>query len=123
MKSSSTRKSPTPTKSLPPRGAGGGYTLGPRSPVPLPADAVWMTADQVCARYGGRSDMWIHRKLKTDPSFPRPRYSGRLRIFNVREFDEYDAALLSKKIGGESKPTPRKAAQPSSKNVGSGPDA
>lgn len=69
--------------------------LGPRKSVPIPPDAVWITAKQVCARYGGRSHMWLDRKLRNNPTFPRPAYDGRIRIFRVAEFDDYDRALIA----------------------------
>ena len=52
------------------------------------------TAAQVCIRYGGRSHMWLWRRLKSDPTFPRPmRCSGsHLRLFDNDELDAYDAA-------------------------------
>jgi hypothetical protein len=76
---------------------GGGYKLGPRRPKPLPPDAVWATSLQVRARYGGTSDMWLYRKLKNDPDFPKPSYDGPLMMFSVAELEAYDRKLLSKK--------------------------
>jgi hypothetical protein len=100
MKSSTKRRSPRkPTKTLPPKGSGGGYKLGPRKVQPVPVDAVWMTSTQLRARYGNRSHMWIVRNLKNNPDFPRPSYHGRMQIFSVKEFDEYDRLLLSKRSG------------------------
>jgi hypothetical protein len=99
---SSTRKSKHPTKALPPKGSGGGYKLGPRAAKPVPVDAIWMTAKQVCRRYGNKSEMWLFRNIKNNPDFPKPSYQGRMKIFSVAEFDAYDRLLLSKRIGGES---------------------
>ena len=61
-----------------------------------PAGAVWISAQQVLARYGGRSEMWLNRKLngdkktKPDPDFPKPGYSGRLRFFRLDELEKYE---------------------------------
>src|SRR5215208_6854186 len=55
----------------PPR-SGKGYKLGPHAPNPAPADAKWITSNQCCDRYGGRSQMWLWRKVKFDPAFPKP---------------------------------------------------
>jgi hypothetical protein len=55
-----------------------------------PTGAVFITAPQVCARYGGRSHMWLVRKLEVDPDFPKPTYIGRLRFFRVNELEEYE---------------------------------
>ena len=30
----------------------------------------YLTGPQVCERYGGRSLVWLWRKLKADPNFP-----------------------------------------------------
>ena len=97
------KSSPTPTLTKQPRAGGG---LGPRSPKPLPPDAVWATALQVRARYGGASDMWIYRKLKNDPDFPKPSYDGRLMLFNVAELESYDRLLLLKRVRGEPRKGP-----------------
>lgn len=59
-----------------------------------PAGAVWISAKQVLARYGGRSDMWLVRKLKADADFPKPAYSGRLRFFRLDELEAYDKAIV-----------------------------
>jgi hypothetical protein len=96
MQSSSKRK---PAKTLPPKGRGGGYRLGARAPMPIPVDAKWMTSNQLRARYGNRSHMWVVRNLKNNPDFPKPSRQGRLLIFSVAEFDEYDRLLLSKRSG------------------------
>jgi predicted DNA-binding transcriptional regulator AlpA len=54
----------------------------------------YSTANQVCERYGGRSKMWLWRKLRNDPKFPRPMEMGKnLRLFDDGELDAYDAAL------------------------------
>jgi hypothetical protein len=69
--------------------------LGSRKAVPIPPDAIWISARQVCQRYGGRSHMWLDRKLRNNPDFPRPAYDGRIRIFRVAELDDYDRALIA----------------------------
>lgn len=88
-----------PTKTPPPKGRGGGYRLGPRKVQPVPVDAKWISSIQLRQRYGGKSHMWIVRNLKNNPEFPRPSYQGRMQIFSVAEFDEYDRLLLSKRSG------------------------
>jgi hypothetical protein len=93
-------REPSITKS--PKGAGDGYTLGPRAAMPVPVGAVWMTAKQVRARYGNKSHMWLERNIKNNPEFPKRYYQGRLQMFLVAEFDEYDRKLIAKGIGGES---------------------
>jgi hypothetical protein len=75
---------------------GKGYKLGPRATKPVPTGAVWMTAKQVCDRYGGHSQMWLWREIKDNPDFPKPRFQGRLRMFLITEFDSYDKKLTGK---------------------------
>jgi hypothetical protein len=68
-----------------------------------PAGAVWISAQQVLARYGGRSPMWLERKLAEkvsgkdnpafDPDFPKPSYSGRLRFWRLDELEKYDRKI------------------------------
>jgi hypothetical protein len=98
------------TTSTPPRaGKGSGYTLGPRKPAPIPASALWLTSNQVRDRYGGRSQMWLYRKL-LDPDFPKPRYDGRLRLYPVGALDAYDQKVLGAQTTLTMK-LPRNAAQ------------
>jgi predicted DNA-binding transcriptional regulator AlpA len=82
------------------RARGAGYFLGPHKKEAAPLGAKFLTAEQVCDRYGGRSTMWLHRRLKSDPAFPKPTYLGRLRLFPVAELDAYDLALLQRRVGG-----------------------
>jgi len=51
-----------------------------------------LTATQVCERYGGVSDMWLWRRIKLDPNFPRPIVISRRRFFDEQELDAFDAA-------------------------------
>ena len=69
---------------------GAGYTLGPRQQFAVPPGAVWITAKQVCERYGGRSLMWLWRKLHDDESFPRATYFGRIQFFGIAELEAYE---------------------------------
>lgn len=74
---------------------GAGYTLGPRQACPVPPGAVWITAKQVCDRYGGRSQMWLWRKLHDDSNFPRATYFGRIQFFNVAELEGYERSCAA----------------------------
>ncbi len=75
-----------------------GYIRGPRVLKPLPDGAVWMTTPQLLRRYGGRSAMWLWRKLRDDPDFPKPIYMGpKNRMFSVAECDAYDRNLILKR--------------------------
>lgn len=50
----------------------------------------YLTGVQVRARYGGRSEMWLWRRQKYDPTFPRPVVVGRLKHYAEDELDAYD---------------------------------
>ena len=50
----------------------------------------WKTTRQVQERYGDCSHMWIERRLKDDPDFPRPVKFTRLRMWAEDELDVYD---------------------------------
>ena len=56
---------------------------------PPPASAVWLSAPQVCDRFG-RSHMWLERRLKEDEDFPRPTKFGRLRFFRLEAIEDYE---------------------------------
>ncbi|MBR0796105.1 hypothetical protein JQ615_11965 [Bradyrhizobium jicamae] len=54
-------------------------------------DSLIPTSD-VRARYGGRSHMWIERRLKDDPTFPRPIYIARMRYWRLAELIAWERA-------------------------------
>jgi predicted DNA-binding transcriptional regulator AlpA len=57
------------------------------------ADAEFLSAAQVKARYGGVSDMWIVRKL-ADHDFPAPQTFGTpARYWRVSELVAWDALM------------------------------
>jgi hypothetical protein len=70
--------------------------LGPRKAVPIPPDAIWISAKQVCERYGGRSNMWLVRKLHNDSNFPKPTYFGRLQFFRLATLETYDRTVIAR---------------------------
>lgn len=56
---------------------------------------LYLTAGQVRLRYGGRSDMWLHRNLhRPDSGFPRPlRLNGR-RYWLLADLESYERARM-----------------------------
>jgi predicted DNA-binding transcriptional regulator AlpA len=52
----------------------------------------YLTGPQVLERYGGRSSMWLWRRTRFDPNFPRPIVIGGRKHFDEDELDAYDAA-------------------------------
>jgi predicted DNA-binding transcriptional regulator AlpA len=59
----------------------------------------WKTTRQVQVRYGDVSHMWIERRLKDDPDFPRPVKFGRLRFWDEDELDSYDRICAARGRG------------------------
>jgi predicted DNA-binding transcriptional regulator AlpA len=52
----------------------------------------YSTGPQVLERYGDKSTMWLWRRLKFDPKFPRPVVIGGRRYFDEDELDAFDEA-------------------------------
>ena len=69
-----------------------------RRPAPVPDSAVYISVTQVCARYGGRSHMWIERRLLKDPTFPRHKKIGGWRFFKISELEEYERACAANRV-------------------------
>jgi predicted DNA-binding transcriptional regulator AlpA len=52
----------------------------------------YLRTKQVRARYGNVSHMWLERRLRDDPTFPRPIYFGRLRFWKLSLLEKWEAA-------------------------------
>ena len=50
---------------------------------------------QLRKRYGGRSHMWIERRLLSDPTFPRPAYFGRFRFWALDQIEVWERAAIA----------------------------
>ena len=50
----------------------------------------YLTAAQLRQRYGNVSHMWLERRLKNDPAFPRALKLGRLRFFDEAELERWE---------------------------------
>lgn len=61
-------------------------TKANQSPV---ASDRWLGISKVCDRYDC-SSMWVERRLKGDPDFPRPTKFGRERRWRLSDLDAYD---------------------------------
>jgi predicted DNA-binding transcriptional regulator AlpA len=55
-----------------------------------PTDGGYLTAVQVRARYGGRSDMWLWRRLEADPHFPKPMRVSGYRYWRLSELLKWE---------------------------------
>ena len=53
--------------------------------------AVYVPTKGVQAFFGGKSRMWVARKLKNDPRFPKPVYFGKLPHWRVEWLEKYAA--------------------------------
>jgi predicted DNA-binding transcriptional regulator AlpA len=62
---------------------------------PSRAEKTYLTAMQLRKRYGGRSHMWIERRLLSDPTFPRPAYFGRFRFWALDEIEAWERAAIA----------------------------
>ena len=76
-------------------GDDGGEQPPPLAPKPPSAARFYLTAKQLRARYGGRSHMWIERRLLSDPTFPRPAYFGRFRFWALDEIEAWERAAIA----------------------------
>jgi hypothetical protein len=61
-----------------------------------PDSAIYISAPQVALRYGGVSHMWLERRLKADPTFPRPSKFGRWRFFKIEELIAWERKAAAK---------------------------
>jgi hypothetical protein len=62
----------------------------------VPPGAVFISVQQLRARYGSVSLMWVNRRLKNDPKFPKPQYFGRLRFWKIADLEAYERDAVTK---------------------------
>jgi hypothetical protein len=56
----------------------------------------FLTTAQLCERWGGVSHMFIERRLKSDPNFPRPtKFDGRIRFFDLYAIEAYEQTKIT----------------------------
>jgi hypothetical protein len=61
-------------------------------------DDTLIPAAQVRARYGGCSHMWIERRLKGDPDFPRPVYISKRRFWRLGDLAAWERTLARRPV-------------------------
>jgi hypothetical protein len=68
-----------------------------------------VTAEQVRQRYGGVSRMWIERRLKSDPRFPRPEKFGNslLRMFDLDALESWERSSVAHPWPHKQPPAPK----------------
>ncbi|MFC7396533.1 helix-turn-helix transcriptional regulator [Chelatococcus sp. GCM10030263] len=54
----------------------------------------YLSVRSLRARYAGVSHMWVVRRLKNDPTFPRPAYFGRQRFWKLAEIEAWERAQI-----------------------------
>ena len=70
------------------------------SALTTPADSEYLSSRQVRARFGGRSDMTLHRWLKKpELHFPRPIYICGKRFWVREELTRWEEAQAAKRLG------------------------
>ena len=86
----------------------GSAVLPGRAPAPMPgagpppirgpplSEAAYISAPQLCARFGNRSHMWLRRLMQRDPEFPRPIRINRLRFFSVEALTRWERSTAAK---------------------------
>jgi hypothetical protein len=65
------------------------------------ANRVFIGMAQLRKRWGNCSHMFIERKLKNDPTFPKPYHPGRRRLFALDEIEAYEQASITRKEGSK----------------------
>jgi predicted DNA-binding transcriptional regulator AlpA len=60
----------------------------------------YLTAGQLRERYGGRSHMWIERRLQDDPTFPKPTKFGRLRFWDEAALEKWERSHAAEAAHG-----------------------
>jgi predicted DNA-binding transcriptional regulator AlpA len=52
----------------------------------------FLTSAQVRQRYGGASDMWLHRRLRDGSGFPKPMLVEGRRFWRISELEAWERA-------------------------------
>jgi len=65
---------------------------------PVPSDALYISRTQLQNRWGGVSHMWIERRLKDNPDFPKPKFMGRLRFWKISELEAYERRCATSRV-------------------------
>ncbi|RTE92930.1 hypothetical protein [Bradyrhizobium sp. LVM 105] len=71
-------------------------------------DAEYVTSAKIKLRFGGASDMWIHRRMRDD-EFPKPVYFGTpTRYWRMSDVVAWERAMIERGCA----PTKRRKVQP-----------
>ena len=61
----------------------------------------FLTSGQLRERYGGRSDMWLDRIMRSDRRFPRPIKIGRYRFWDLAAVEQYERSVAARREPAE----------------------
>jgi predicted DNA-binding transcriptional regulator AlpA len=61
-------------------------------------ESIFLSSRQVRQRYGGRSQMWLHRRLHDNSGFPRPVYLGRQRFWKLEDLERWEREQAAKSL-------------------------
>ena len=65
----------------------------------MEAASEYLTSNQLRARYGDRSHMWIERRLKDASNpLPKPIYIGRLRFWLLADIEAWERHLAAVRV-------------------------
>jgi predicted DNA-binding transcriptional regulator AlpA len=59
-----------------------------------PANDGFLTSAQVRQRYGGASEMWLHRRLRDGSGFPQPMIVEKRRFWKLSELEAWERARV-----------------------------
>lgn len=63
------------------------------------SEQIYLTASQVCRRYGGISDMTLWRWLRdAGMGFPQPIYVNRRRLWSAGKLDDFDQRMAAPEV-------------------------
>lgn len=63
----------------------------------VPDDAIYVSVAQLRRRYGGISRMWLFRRLRDDPTFPKPTNLGQgTRYWRIADLEVWERSVAAK---------------------------
>ncbi|WP_441229453.1 hypothetical protein AB7828_03860 [Tardiphaga sp. 215_C5_N2_1] len=61
-------------------------------------DATLIPTARLRARFGGVSHMWVERRLKDDPTFPKPIYITNRRFWRVSDLVVWERGQIARPV-------------------------
>ena len=63
-----------------------------------PNPKYYLTSAQMRERYGGRSEMWLTRIMRSDAKFPRYIVIGRYRFWALDDVERYERHVAARRV-------------------------